>query len=130
MSLWKAVQERLEANRNGHKSKSHAADPSLLSGKLGDETGQRLIPSHTRKGNKRNRYYVTPLEDPGEPIRLPANEIEQVLVKAIMNRVSNQKRVVDAVGGSDARGQRCDCCRQASGGDTGSKRPGSPRPMR
>lgn len=101
--LWKAVQDRLEANRNGHKSKSHAANPSLLSGKLVDETGRRLIPSHTRKGNKRYRYYVTPVEDPGEPIRLPANEIEQVVVKAVMNWASDQKQVVEAVGWANAR---------------------------
>lgn len=101
--LWKAVQERLEANRNGHKTKSHAADPSLLSGKLVDELGRRLIPSHTRKGNKRYRYYVTPVDEPGDPIRLPANEIEQLVVKAVKHWAGDKKQVVDAVGWGDAK---------------------------
>ena len=102
-SLWDAVQAKLEAQRSGHKSQAHAAHPSLLSGKLFDETGRRLIPSHARKGNKRYRYYVTPADDPGAPVRLPAHEIEQLVVQALRNWASDAKRVVDAVGWSDAK---------------------------
>jgi site-specific DNA recombinase len=82
---------------------SQAAHPSLLSGKIFDETGGRLIPSHARKGNKRYRYYVTPADSPGSPIRLPANEIEQLVRKAVMDWATEAKRVVDAVGWSDAK---------------------------
>lgn len=97
-ALWKEVQARLLSNRTGHKTQSHAKNPSLLNGKLFDETGRRLIASHTRKGNKRYRYYVTPVEEPGEPIRLPANEIEQLVIAAVINWSSDKHRVVDAVG--------------------------------
>ena len=102
-ALWAAVQERLEANRQGHKSQSHAANPSLLSGKLMDESGRRLVPSHTRKGNKRYRYYVTPPEEAGEPIRLPAHELELLVLKAIVAWTTDANQVVDAVGWLDAR---------------------------
>jgi site-specific DNA recombinase len=103
MALWDAVQARLEAQRNGHKTQSQAAHPSLLSGKIFDETGRRLIPSHARKGNKRYRYYVTPADSVGSPVRLPANEIEQLVRKAVMDWANEAKRVVDAVGWSDAK---------------------------
>ncbi|WP_342132754.1 DedA family protein [Hydrogenophaga sp. OTU3427] len=64
--LWNQVQQRLASNKQGTKTKAHAANPSLLAGKLQDELGRRLIPSHARKGNKRYRYYVTPVDEPGE----------------------------------------------------------------
>lgn len=103
MTLWEAVQKRLETNRQGHKSQSHAQNPSPLAGRLFDETGRRLIPSHTAKGKKRYRYYVTPVDDPGDPIRLPAVEIEQLVLKSIVNWASNDKQVLDTVSWSDAQ---------------------------
>jgi DNA invertase Pin-like site-specific DNA recombinase len=103
MDLWTQVQQRLEVNRQGHKTQVKAKNPSPLSGKLFDETGRRLIPSHTRKANKRYRYYVTPTDDPGEPIRLPADDLEQLIVQAIVNWSSNDKEVLNAVGWKDAK---------------------------
>ena len=35
------------------------AAPSPLAGKLFDETGDRLTPSHTKKNGQRLRYYVS-----------------------------------------------------------------------
>lgn len=102
-SLWDAVQAKLEAQRQGTKSQTQATNPSLLSGMLFDETGRRLIPSHSRKGNKRYRYYVTPADVPGDPVRLPANEIEQLVIKAVMDWALDAKQVVNAVGWSDAK---------------------------
>jgi hypothetical protein len=101
--LWKQVQERLASNKQGTKTKAHADNPSLLSGKLFDETGRRLIPSHARKGNKRYRYYVTPTDVPGEPIRLPANDLEQLVVSAVMSWAGDKNQVVDAIGWGDAK---------------------------
>ncbi len=103
LELWTAVQTRLESNRQGHKTQSHAQNPSPLSGKVFDETGRRLIPSHTTKGKKRYRYYVTPADDPGDPIRLPAEEIELVVINAIANWAGNDKQVLDTVGWGDAQ---------------------------
>lgn len=102
MDLWTQVQERLALNRQGHKVQSRAQSPSLLSGKLFDEVGRRLIPSHTTKGKKRYRYYVTPVDDPDEPIRLPAAEIEREVIGAIVNWSSNQQQVLNATGWTDA----------------------------
>ncbi|MBX3609185.1 MAG: recombinase family protein [Hydrogenophaga sp.] len=101
--LWDQVQLRLEVNRQGTRTQSNAADPSLLAGKVVDETGRRLIPSHTRKGKKRYRYYVTPPDDSGEPIRLPAGELEKLVVHAIVDWSANDKQVLGAVGWKDAK---------------------------
>jgi len=102
MDLWNEVQERPEKNRQGHKVQARAQSPSLLSGKLFDEAGRRLIPSHTTKGKKRYRYYVTPVDDPGEAIRLPAAELEREVIAAIVNWASNQQQVLHATGWADA----------------------------
>jgi len=102
MELWNQVQERLARNRQGHQVRIRAKSPSLLSGKLFDEAGRRMIPSHTTKGKKRYRYYVTPVSDPGEPIRLPAAELERELAHAIANWASNEQQVLDAVGWAEA----------------------------
>ncbi len=102
-ALWKAVQAKLDEQRNGHKSQSHATNPSLLSGKLFDETGRRLVPSHARKGQRRYRYYVTPADDPGPTLRLPANEIEELVADAVATWARDPQRVLNAVGWSDAQ---------------------------
>ncbi|WP_342133552.1 recombinase family protein [Hydrogenophaga sp. OTU3427] len=101
--LWNQVQQRLASNKQGTKTKAHAANPSLLAGKLQDELGRRLIPSHARKGNKRYRYYVTPVDEPGEALRLPANDLEELVIAAVIRWASDKKQVVDAVGWGDAK---------------------------
>ena len=102
-ALWDQVQQRLADNRQGHKTQSHAANPSLLAGKLIDEQGRRLVPSHARKGNKRYRYYVTPMDEPGEPVRLPANELEELVIAATVQWANDEQRLVGAVGWSNAQ---------------------------
>ena len=101
--LWNQVQQRLEQNKQGTKTKAHAANPSLLAGKLQDELGRRLIPSHARKGNKRYRYYITAADEPGDPIRLPANDVEELVIAAVTRWATDKKQVVDAIGWNDAK---------------------------
>lgn len=47
-------------------------------------------------------HYVTPVSDPGAPIRLPAAELEREVAHAIANWASNEQQVLDAVGWSEA----------------------------
>jgi DNA invertase Pin-like site-specific DNA recombinase len=101
--LWSQVQQRLEQNKQGTKTKAHAANPSLLAGKLQDELGRRLIPSHARKGHKRYRYYITAADEPGDPIRLPANDLEELVIAAVTRWAGDKKQIVDAVGWNDAK---------------------------
>ena len=56
--IWDAVQNTLDENHTTHKSRKRASHPSLLSGLLFDEQGNRLTASHTTKRKRRYRYYV------------------------------------------------------------------------
>lgn len=79
--LWDKVQQILDANRRDHVLGTRAEHPSLLAGMLFDEQGKGLTTTHTVRGSRRYRYYVSRTE-PGDrvrPTRLPAGEIEQLV---------------------------------------------------
>ena len=64
LDLWNRVQELLASNAarkrdTGVEASRSFVEISPLAGKLYDETGDRLTPSHTNKGSKRHRYYVS-----------------------------------------------------------------------
>ena len=84
-SLWQAVQARLAANLQGHRTQRTAAAPSLLAGIVVDAMGNRLMPSHATKGARRYRYYVGPgrSNGAGSVLRIPAQELEQLVLKAV-----------------------------------------------
>ena len=87
--LWDDVQKTLAANTRGvqcAKAKPHhgRAVRSPLAGKLQDETGDRLTPSHAVKSGRRYRYYVSArllagTAERGEGWRLPAGPLEQAV---------------------------------------------------
>jgi DNA invertase Pin-like site-specific DNA recombinase len=84
--MWKAVQARLADNRNGDRHVRAAAEhPSILAGKIFDEAGQKMIPSHANKGSRRYRYYVSQdLQLGGDAteakgMRIPAQEVERLI---------------------------------------------------
>jgi site-specific DNA recombinase len=83
--LWEAVQQRLVHNLRGHRTRSDAAEPSLLAGLVFDEQGRRLQPTHAKKAARRYRYYVRPaaLRDDGgkgTALRIPAPELERAVM--------------------------------------------------
>lgn len=53
------VHDLLKENNKSNKQKVHAKEPSLLSGKLYDDNGNIMTPSHANKNKKRYRYYVS-----------------------------------------------------------------------
>lgn len=117
--MWEAVQAMLTANRSGHKTRTTAAEPALLAGLLVDETGERLTPAHSRKntrktssssdnytGNehsrhaRRYRYYVSrslmqkSKADAPDAIRIPAQELEQVVLSRLHHFLDNGVEVL------------------------------------
>jgi DNA invertase Pin-like site-specific DNA recombinase len=81
---WEATQAKLAANRNGNHYIRTAANPSMLAGKLFDDAGRRMIPSHANKGSRRYRYYVSQdlhhgKDDDTRGMRIPAQEIETLV---------------------------------------------------
>ncbi|MEO9825384.1 MAG: recombinase family protein [Paracoccaceae bacterium] len=91
---WEAVQARLMDKSAKPRSKPAAAHPSPLAGKLFDETGDRLTPSHASKGGKRYRYYVsrrllTGATDDSSGWRLPAGQLERNLSRAVQQHLTD-----------------------------------------
>ena len=97
---WDAVQAQLERNAANRRNATNAKSPSLLTGLLQDENGNRLTPSHACKQGKRYRYYISaPDEDgrPGADWRLPAGEIESVVVDSLAEFLYDPSRLANAV---------------------------------
>jgi hypothetical protein len=69
-----------------------------LTGKLRDETGDRLTPTHTRRRGRRLRYYVSNRlvagKAPGDPSawRLPAPQMEKVVSRIIAAHLESTAR--------------------------------------
>ena len=87
-AVWSAVQKLRGQNAVNRKSGSNFAEHSLLAGKLFDEAGQALTPSHASKGGRRYRYYVSRDLMNGDASagggwRLPASEIENAVIEAV-----------------------------------------------
>lgn len=58
--IWDEVQLQLQADaRKNRTQKTGAVDLSKLLGKIFDENGERFTPSHSKKGKRRYRYYVS-----------------------------------------------------------------------
>jgi site-specific DNA recombinase len=76
--------------------------PSPLTGKLFDESGERLTPSHATKGERRYRYYISRglMKDASERTRgwrLAASEIERIVAASARQILDDQKTILDAV---------------------------------
>lgn len=83
--LWDKVHAILTENARTRSASTRAQTPALLKGLIFGPTGAAMSPTHTRKGNRQYRYYVSQdvLKRGPEacPIgRVPAAEIELVVV--------------------------------------------------
>jgi site-specific DNA recombinase len=102
--LWQAVQDRLGSNRQGHRVRANAAEPSLLAGLVFDHQGHRLTPTHAKKGARRYRYYVgQPLIEAGREAapatpRIPAQELEDAVRHALVAFLSDESRLLTCMG--------------------------------
>lgn len=99
---WQAVQARLADNRNGdHHVRLAAEYPSILAGKIFDEAGQKMTPSHASKGSRRYRYYVSQnLQLGGDAteakgMRVPAQEIEALVTRKLAELLADPVALVD-----------------------------------
>jgi site-specific DNA recombinase len=87
-ALFDAVQAKLADQDNNH-IRTRLRSEALLVGKIYDDRGHRMSPSHSRKKGVRYRYYLSlPLldgrpEEAGSISRVPAAEIEHVVANAI-----------------------------------------------
>jgi len=100
--IWDRVQTLVEENRQGGKNQLRLPSVSFLNGKLFDAQGIRLVPSHTQRHTRRYRYYVSHSikkdlkhEHP-EGVRIPAQELEQLVLETLRHWLGNQSSVLEA----------------------------------
>jgi site-specific DNA recombinase len=87
--LWDDVQALLASNREARHLGQRARASSLLAGLVFDDTGRPLTPSHTAKGGKRYRYYISRLASPSSsplpqlPVSIPAHDLERLVLEQV-----------------------------------------------
>lgn len=90
---WRRVQALLQQKAGrGRGDRSDETDAAPLTGKLVDESGDRLTPTHTVKGTRRYRYYVSNrmISGPPDPQgwRLPAATLELQIAGALRGHLA------------------------------------------
>ncbi len=106
--LWQAVQDRLTTNRQGQRKRANTKHPSLLAGLLFDGEGTRLTATHTQKNAQRYRYYVSRSAvdgsmPSGNRLRLPAQELEDRVVAAVIGWLRDESQTLEHLTDLDAR---------------------------
>jgi len=91
--LFEAVEAQLAAQAVERRRRLRGS-PALLSGRLFDNRGNRMSPTHANKGGARYRYYVSQALLRREPqpsgwiSRVPAAEIEALVITALRSHLS------------------------------------------
>ena len=96
--LWEAVRKRLNTNTRERQSPANITGTFILTGKLFDETGDRLSPTSANSNGKRHRYYVSRrLLRTGDRSnggwRLPARQLEQVVIDGVVALLNDPVRL-------------------------------------
>ncbi|SEO88981.1 Site-specific DNA recombinase [Salinihabitans flavidus] len=58
-ALWARVQQKLQKTAMRRRGAAAGSTPAPLTGKLRDETGDRLTPTHSVKSGRRHHYYIS-----------------------------------------------------------------------
>lgn len=103
--VWERSQEFLDRAvprpRTGH--------VSALAGRLRDTDGRKLNGAHAIKGNKRYRYYVSATRESAGCWRLPAGDIEAMVVSAIGKLFDDPLRLVGETGTEPSPARIANC---------------------
>lgn len=107
IGLWDRVQNKLQSasarprSKDGSTNSRSTTGAAPLTGKLRDETGDRLTPTHTKRLGRRLRYYVSNRLISGgtDPSgwRLPAAQLEQAVVDITarhLNELARDHRIL------------------------------------
>src|SRR5262245_6458327 len=87
-TLFEAVQAQLAHGAAARKIRSKSS-PAILTGRIFDDRGNRMTPTHTNKRGARYRYYVSHALQQGRGIdagtmsRVPAPEVECIVLKTL-----------------------------------------------
>ncbi len=91
--LFEAVQTKLTEQTNNHKSVRSTTE-ALLTGRIFDDRGNRMTPSHARKSGIKYRYYLSSAllhgatNRAGSVSRVPAVEIEALVIRTLREHLN------------------------------------------
>jgi len=101
-AVWERTQQQLQEHRVRAKCHDAGHEKSPLIGRLVDENGAGLTPSHARKGERKYRYYVS-RNFPAQGLapshggwRLPARELEGRVAAAVGEMLGDESAVLEA----------------------------------
>jgi hypothetical protein len=81
----------LAGNTRERRTKSRATEQSLLTSMISDGLGRPMTPTHSTRGTRRYRYYVS-RPDGGDDAhrvwRFPARAIEQLVLRTLAHLIS------------------------------------------
>ncbi len=111
--LWEKVQSLLDANGPGKNRHQTIPSPSWAAGLLHDDTGERMIASHTSKGGRRYRYYISVSlrdrkTDSHKGWRLPARQVEDIILTGILDLLKDPVRLLKMIGDTALTSTRLD----------------------
>ena len=98
--LFDAVQAKLSEQINGHKA-ARMKSEALLAGRIFDDRGNRMTPSHARKRGIKYRYYLSSTllqgqaERSGSVRRIPATEIEALVIGSVRDHLKPSAPIDD-----------------------------------
>jgi DNA invertase Pin-like site-specific DNA recombinase len=102
--IWDKVQTHLQQRQTSPSNSDSTKQASLLKGLIYDDAGARLTPIHANKNRKRYRYYISnSIISGARPDgrtgvwRIPAGEIEKVVVDEIKRLLNDQASLYDIV---------------------------------
>jgi site-specific DNA recombinase len=99
-TLFDAVQARLNDQVSNHKA-TRMKSEALLIGRIFDDRGNRMTPSHARKGGLKYRYYLSSAllqglaEHAGSIRRVPSADIEALVIKSVREHLELKASVDD-----------------------------------
>ena len=102
--LWDQVQATLAENRVERASGTRGKQPSLLTGLLFDQNGERLTPTHAVKKGTRYRYYISSSlvtrvrTSRTGGWRIPAGNLEGLVIDRLRTLFADHGELLDAVG--------------------------------
>jgi DNA invertase Pin-like site-specific DNA recombinase len=100
--LFEAVQAKLSEQVNNHKT-TRMKSEAVLAGRIFDDRGNRMTPSHVRKRGIKYRYYLSSAllqsqpERAGAVSRISAAEIEGLVTRSVRDHLNQSAEIEDAV---------------------------------
>lgn len=97
--IFEKTQKILSRNRIKNSVSLNKKNPSLLAGKLFDDKNNYMSPSHSNTRNRKYKYYVSQAiiqhrrQDAGTVSKIPAGEIEKIVLQEIKDFVSNPNNI-------------------------------------